>query len=110
MANFIPLSQAVEMTTRFRTNKDNVVALSFSGQDILANSDTFDVQSIKELLNKPNCTAVRLYYGMDETLKIKPILVAVNGSDEDIIEGDQTAIDDTIRCPPICPLSSPLNS
>ena len=107
---FITLAQAVEMTTRFRSNKDSVVASSFSGQDILANSDKFDKDAILALLEKSNCAALRLYYGMGQDLKIRPILVAVDSNDEDIIDGDQTAVDDTIRCPPICPVASPLNS
>jgi hypothetical protein len=107
---FITLAQAVEMTSRFRDNKASVVAPSFSGQDILANSDTFDKNGILALLEKSNCAALRLYYGMGTDLKIRPIMVAVDSNDEDIIDGDETAVDDTIRCPPICPVSSPLNS
>ena len=115
---FIPLSEAVEMTTRYRQNKDQVINPEYAHQDILAICDKFDRSIFETLISKTNCSAIRIYYGMDETLKIHPIVVAVNENDEDILpvsglsstlDSDDTG-EDSLRCPPWCPPPSPLNS
>ena len=114
---FISLQQAIEMTTRYRQNKGSVIDPVYSGSDILSVCDTFNKTAIEALLVRPGCTAIRLYYGMDAGLQVRPILVAVNKNDEDILPpntGDisivgQDIVDDTLRCPPFCPLPSSLN-
>ena len=111
---FITLAQAVEMTTRYRQNKNSVISSSFSGQEIIPICDKFDRNVFDTLLAKDGCTAIRIYYGMDTELKIHPIVVAVNGNDEDMLPNGSTLegediVDDSLRCPPICPPSSPLN-
>ncbi len=114
---FISLQQAIEMTTRYRQNKAAVINPVYSGSDILSLCDTFNKAAIEALLAKPDCTAIRLYYGMNTDLQVRPILVAVNRNDEDMLPpatlditttGDDI-VDDTIKCPPICPPPSVLN-
>ena len=115
---FISLSKAIEMTTRYRQNKNAVIAPAYSGNDILAICDTINKAAIEALLAKPGCTAIRLYYGMDDALQLRPILVAVNQNDEDILPANTVnndvvgtdIVDDTVRCPPWCPPPSSLNS
>jgi hypothetical protein len=115
---FISLQQAIEMTTRYRQNKGSVIAPAFSGSDILSTCDTFNKAAIEALLAKPGCTAIRLYYGMNADLQVRPILVAVNQNDEDMLPsatGGMTTtgddiVDDAMRCPPLCPPPSALNS
>ena len=114
-SGFISLAKAKEMTARYRQNRNSVISPSYAGQDIIPICDKFDRNVFDKLLLKPNCMAIRLYYGMDESLKVHPIVVAVNEKDEDILpdesnleEGDDIG-DDTLRCPPLCPPPSPLN-
>lgn len=117
-SGFISLQQAIEMTTRYRQNKGSVIDPVYSGSDILSICDTFNKAAIEALLAKQDCTAIRLYYGMDAGLQVRPILVAVNQNDEDILPPDtggddtvgQDIVDDTLRCPPFCPPPSALNS
>ncbi|HMK27305.1 MAG TPA: hypothetical protein VK483_14835 [Chitinophagaceae bacterium] len=115
---FISLQQAIEMTTRYRQNKADVINPVYAGNDILSVCDTFNKAAIETLLAKPDCTAIRLYYGMNANLQVRPMLVAVNQNNEDIlppitanmtIAGD-SIVDDTLRCPPFCPPPSALNS
>lgn len=115
-SGFISLNQAIEMTSRYRQNKDAVIDPAFSGNDILAICDTINKAAIEALLAKTGCTAIRLYYGMNADLQLRPILVAVNQNDEDILPttGNNDLVgtdivDDTIKCPPICPTPSVLN-
>lgn len=115
---FISLPKAIEMTTRYRLNKEAILNPEYAGKDILSICDTFNKKAIETILAKPGCAAVRLYYGMDEHLTVRPILVAVNEKNEDMLpafstfeNGDpgEDIVDDTIKCPPICPPPSPLN-
>jgi len=115
---FISLQEAIEMTTRYRQNKAAVIDPVYSGNDILSVCDTFNKAAIETLLAKPECTAIRLYYGMNADLQVRPILVAVNKDDEDMLPPGTVDItitgndivDDTVRCPPWCPPPSSLNS
>jgi hypothetical protein len=117
---FISLQQAIDMTTRYRQNQNTVIDPAFSGSDILANCDTFDKAAIETLLAKPGCSAIRLYYGMNDGLQVRPILVAVNKDNEDMLPSGsgivdinaigEDIVDDTLRCPPVCPPPSLLNS
>lgn len=109
-------SLAIEMTSRYRANKDAILNSSYTNQDILALSDTMNKEALRDLMDDTNCKAFRIYYGMDADLKIKPIIVGVNEDNEDMLpppdslsEVIYTIADDTQRCPPICPPSSYLN-
>lgn len=113
---FISLARAIEMTTRYRQNRNSVIDPKYTGQDIIPLSDRFDAKVFAALLAKPGCAYIRIYYGMDNDLKIRPVAVAVDGNDSDILpssanlEGEGEDIgDDTLRCPPLCPPPSPLN-
>lgn len=117
-SGFISLAKAIEMTTLYRKNKEAIIAPSFAGKNILSICDTFNKAAVAALLAKPDCTAIRLYYGMGDDLQIRPILVAVNAKDMDILPDGSTLdsedigediVDDTVKCPPICPPPSPLN-
>ena len=116
-SGFISLAKAIEMTTRYRDTKAAVIAPPYPA-DILPICDTFKKSAVATLLAKPECAAIRLYYGMNEDYVLCPILVAVNEIGEDILPAVSTLdgedpgediADDTIKCPPICPPSSPLN-
>ncbi len=114
---FISLNKAIEMTSRYRQNKNAVIDPAFSGNDILAICDTINKAAIEALLAKQGCSAIRLYYGMNDDLQLRPILVAVDQNDEDILpntgnndEVGTDIVDDALRCPPWCPPPSSLNS
>lgn len=116
-SHFITLQQAIDMTTRYRDNKNNVISPDYAGKNIIALSDTFPREVFDKLLSKSGCSGIRIYYGMDTDLKVHPIVVAINANNEDILP-DQSATstldgedigDDAMRCPPLCPPPSPLN-
>ncbi|HVZ57705.1 MAG TPA: hypothetical protein VG870_13690 [Chitinophagaceae bacterium] len=119
MSNFISLQQAIDMTTRYRNEMGQIVSPLYAGKDILPICEKFDQQAFASLLGEPGCVAVRIYLGMDPDLKIRLIAVGVNDQDQDIIPASAGAgqastepyiIEDGIRCPDICPASSPLNT
>ena len=118
-SHFISLNRGIEMTSLFRAEKENVLATAFQNEDILPVCETFNRSDIDTLLAKQGCEALRVYLGMDESLRIKLLLVSVNGNAEDILpvqstigpdsNDDDDIVEEGQRCPPACPPPSPLN-
>lgn len=116
--NFISLAQAIDYTTRYRTNLPNMLTASFTGA--LSYSETFDAAAIQAVLNQPGCVGFRAYYGMKPDNKVCTIFVGVNENNEDMIgtlsvvggisqDDDGLIVDDGATCPPFCPPLSDLN-
>ncbi len=112
---FISLALAEEMTTAYRNQKESLLTSNYTNQGILPLSETFNRSAIDSVLASEGCAALRIYYGMDENLKIHAILVGVTDTNEDILplfsrlEGDDTIVETGQRCPDLCPPPSPLN-
>lgn len=115
MANNISLQKAIDMTTKFRAERENVLNEDYKGKDILPRCETFGREAFDRLLDHPDCAAIRIYYGMNEDNQLRSIVVAVNENDEDIIpeadpeEENEGIVEDGGACPPICPPTSDLN-
>lgn len=118
-SHFIPLARGIEMTSLYRDNREAVLAPAFQNQNILPICETFNRFDIDTLLAKQDCQALRVYFGMDESLRVRVLLVAVNGNAEDILplpsklapamNDEDDIVEEGHRCPPVCPPSSPLN-
>ena len=117
--HLIPLDQAKTMTLLYRGEMNNILATPYEGKGILPICETFDRAAFDNLLAETGCTAVRVYYGMSDDLKVHAIIVGVNSNNEDILppsgntigtEGDPVILEEATRCPDDCPPSSPLNS
>jgi len=114
----ISLQHAIEMTSHYRRNKETILAKEYKDQSILPNSETFNRSAIEKLLSETDCAAIRIYYGMDGSLKSHAILVGVNTSNEDILPSsgntlsasEEVILEEGQRCPDICPPKSPLNT
>lgn len=106
------------MTTRFRNNRENILKTEYEDQNILPFSETFDRAAFDALLNEDGAQGLRIYYGMDENLKIHTIIVGVNENNEDILptstlaltEEEPYIVENGTRCPELCPAPSPLTS
>jgi hypothetical protein len=115
----ITSADAIAMTTRYRANRDSVLQTAYQNLDLLALSDTLNKEALRRLMDDEECKGFRIYYGMDEDLKVHPIIVGVDADNEDMlpalesfsstVEPDYTITDDTQRCPPMCPPPSYLN-
>ena len=111
----ISLQEAIEMTSRFRSQRPNVLAPDHKG--ILLTCETFNRAGFDDLLAEPDCVGIRIYFGMDKDLTIKLIAVGVNEKDEDILpsgesnmtDNDKPITENGLPCPPVCPPHSPLN-
>lgn len=118
MSNFISLQTAIDMTTLYRKEREEILQTQYQNRDILAKSETFEKDQILKLLAKQGCEKLRVYYGMDGELKVHAILVPVNANNEDILPEkgilldqtvDEDILDNGMRCPPDCSAPSPLN-
>ena len=111
MSHFISLRDAVEMNSRFRTNKEMILAVAYRNQNILSICESFDRTEFDEVLSQGDCKKLRVYFGMDANYKVRVVIVGVNSNDEDILtSGDEKIIEEGIPCPPSCPPPSPINS
>jgi len=116
MSNFISLSQAVAMTSRYRKEMEAILAPEYRGKDILPICETFDRSSFDTLVGETDASFIRIYFGMGDDNKIRVIAVAANSKNIDILPAGDNALDDSgnivedgIRCPTNCPAASPLN-
>lgn len=110
-SHFISLQQAVDLTTRFRNEKENILVTNLRNQGILPICETFERSVFDDLLAQTDCQAIRIYFSMDSSLKTKLVVVGVNNAKEDILTtGDEKIVEEGQRCPDICPPSSSLNS
>jgi len=115
----IPLSIAAEMTARYRQNRNTILEEHYKNQDILPICETFSVDAIEEILAQPGCISLRIYYGMDDKLKVHAILVGADSTGKDILpstdsktltENEEDIImEKGTRCPVDCPPASDLN-
>ena len=114
MNHFISLQEAIDMTSLYRTERGNILKSNY-GTNILPLSEAFERAAFDTLLAKSGCAGLRIYYGMDEYLKIHAIIVGIDENGNDMIsEGnslteEEDIVEKGIRCPDICPSGSPLN-
>lgn len=119
-SHFITLDRAIAMTGTYRDNRELILGAAYQGQNLLALSETFNRAAFDQLLATEGCAGLRIYYGMDEDLKVHAVAVAVNDLNEDILPAQSAAstsltddgnviVEEGQRCPPICPDPSPLN-
>jgi hypothetical protein len=117
-SNLIALSKAKQLKSFFKAQKGLLINPKISAKDVIPDSETFNRTAIDRLLAIPGCVGIRIYTGLDEEFKLHSILVGVNDKGEDLIipsvtennaeEGGEV-VEEALRCPPICPLTSKLD-
>ena len=122
----IPLTQAIEMTKRYRENQATILKPEYVREHVLATCETFSKEAFEPFLSNPACKSIRIYYGMDASLKVHAIVVGADSEGRDILppesmrssenvaaaDGDGNEppiVEDADRCPEDCPPPSPLN-
>lgn len=94
----ITLSEAAEMTARFRaTISDSEKISGVFGKDIFT-----------KILEQSGCTGIRYYYGLDDNNKKVLILVGVTQNGNDMVDG--IIAEASFPCPSICSQPNLLNS
>lgn len=116
-SQFISLQTAIDLTTRFRNQREAMLDATYQGRDVLPLSETFHRDAIEQLLAVENCEGIRVYYGCSESNdQLHAILVPVDENNQDILsasslqnEDDPLIVENGQRCPPSCPPPSVLN-
>ena len=114
--HFISLQEAVQLTSKCRSEKTNIMKSEYQDRGIISTCETFDRQCLDILLRQQGCMGVRIYSGMDDNLKLKVVIVGVDADNKDMLPSSLTALDEEnniieqgLPCPPTCPPPSPLN-
>lgn len=119
MNHFISLAEAIDLTSRYRAQSDTVLQPAYQGQGLLPLSESFDRSAVDALLAQAGCAGLRIYGGMNEQLEVHAVLVAYDGNGADILPSTSAAsltteedviLENSLRCPPTCPIESLLNS
>ena len=96
----ITLTEASTLTANYRNANDNETGL------ILGHF--IGINKINLILAQEGCVGVRTYYGIDENGKKNIVMVGVDSSENDLIDG--VILDKAINCPPHCGTSNALNN
>ena len=109
--NFISLQTARDMTTNYRSGKENMLKTALQNQGYLPICETFGRAAFDTILSDSNCTKVRVYLCFGSNNKVRVLVVGVNANDEDILPSgtEDKIIEDGVRCPDVCPPPSALN-
>jgi hypothetical protein len=113
MKHVISLAAAIELTGNFRANPAPDVATC----------ETFEKNSVIKMLSTPGAVSLRIYSGRKENQQVCAVMCAVDENGEDILpvqkrageetqDGDEEILilEDSHRCPELCPPPSPLNN
>jgi hypothetical protein len=92
MNNRIDLARAKKMISHFRNNKGKVIHPNYSGKHILHDCETFDRAAFDQMLNQKGCEKVRLYYGMDDEMRIHAIIIGVDAEGKEILPKQAAAV------------------
>lgn len=99
------------MVKTYLENKETILKPEYANQNVLSNTITYGVEAFKDLLTQPNCSKLRMYFGMNEKLEITAIFVGVDSMGNEILiekkvagisESTEYTVDEGARCPPMC--------
>lgn len=96
----IDLTVAKRWTANYRAINSTGVQAHYFGNEI-----------IKELLDRPGCVGIRMYYAIDDEGERKLLLIGVDGKGENMMpsadgrsaDGDDPIVDFSFPCPSYCP-------
>jgi hypothetical protein len=114
MPHAISLTLAAEMIRRYKINNENILCDEFKKRSILPYNETFDRNDVVNLLSR-GAQKLRIYYGMDNDMKVHAILVGVDADGHDILPTSNLEattdliLEQSSRCPDMCPDPSPIN-
>ena len=110
MENLLPVTDAKTMVKTYLENKSTILKPEYVERNILSNTITYGVEAFRSLVNTPNCSNIRMYFGMNAKLEITGIFIGVDNEGNEIfiqndasVNGDtEYALDEGLRCPPTC--------
>lgn len=118
MNHFISLQEAAQMTATYRQNREQILGTAYRNQNILPLAESFDRAAFDQLLQKPGCVGLRIYYGMNTQYQVHAVIVAYDQNNADMLPSssslteteEEDILERGLRCPEQCPPDSELNS
>ena len=124
--NLISLEKAKPFVAKFKDNKKKIVKDEYKDKDLLPVCETFGRAAFDKVLAIPQCVGVRVYFGMNDDMKMNIVIVGVDAENKDILtwptetiaeatmmtktsDDENPIIEDGLRCPTDCPPPSDLN-
>jgi uncharacterized glyoxalase superfamily protein PhnB len=90
--HYIHADDAKDWIARFEEQAENIVNGQFEGQgSLLPFSETFNPETIRQIINKPHIKGFRIYLGMDSENKVRMILAGVNEQGHDLTTYNKNA-------------------
>jgi hypothetical protein len=123
MSHFISIDKAKAMTALYREQKDTLLQPAYQDSNVWALSESFERSAVDRLLAQPGCEGLRIYYGLDDAMRVHAILVGYDRNNADILPAAASSsalatetedefsgvLEEGNRCPDMCPPDSPLN-
>lgn len=108
--SFITVSQAATLIDNYKELRTEILKTGYS-TDILPICLTVPKGEVESMLSQTGADSLRIYLGAVTTTNlITAVLVAVNETDDDIIDSENPLIIDNLsRCPSSCPPASDIN-
>lgn len=98
----IDLDDAAKLTKNYRDTFSSRTDITF------IKAEYFGKSAVTNMLAQDGCVGMRIYYGLDEEDVPKLVLVGVDSSGNDMVEG--TILEMGHLCPPSCSTNNALNS
>lgn len=103
----ITLAAAICLVTDFRNELPAMVQPAYASS--MAYAETFHKHIFEELIAEDGCVAIRAYFGLDDSKKVRLIFVGVDKDNCDILpsqefgdERENKIFEHGHRCPPFC--------
>jgi len=106
----ITLNEAQTMVHLYRENRDSILKEEYQGLDILSISETFAKEEFLEMLSDNSVKYLRLYFGMDENLKVHAIFTGADENGKDILPDTETPDALILERGKVCPTNCPPES
>lgn len=107
--SLVNLTTGKELLDRYKETRPTLLQTGLS-IDILTLSETFSKGDLDEIFKQNGCEKFRVYFGMNTDDTIGLVITGVDSTGRDILPpgSEIIAISDS-KCPPDCPLPSPIN-
>ncbi len=86
MSHQITLKQAIELTTTYQKEKNQILKAEYANTNMLPVSETFHKSAFEELINQPGCVKIKsLFWHGFRIRKCDLVFVGEDKNDEDLL-------------------------
>lgn len=91
--HFITNQEAAALINTFRQNKAAIVSGRYNGSNnLLFDHETFNLKDIATLIKTKGCIGLRVNLGMDDSNRVRLVLVAIDANGHEIVTSPMTDV------------------